>query len=365
MYELLTGDVPYRGKTTVEIAMMHLRDAIPSVKDFNPALPQAVENVVIRATTKNRDYRYQTAKEMFLDLLTVLDEERAHEAKLVIKDKKDHEDTLNLPTIDDLQGSRQKRNKIFIGVSGVFLAILFFFVMKSLLQSNNGSRLVKVPEVAGLTIVEATQMLESEGFEVDLKKQEVLTDDIDKNLVVGTSPEIGSEVDRGSKIVLTISKGKMFLVEDYKGKQLEDVRELLKGTKIEVIVQIEINNTLPENQIIRQSGVAIGEKVDPSIYKELVLVVARPAAMMLQPAWIGQPVAYIEQTLMDNGIKVILSKLDSSHLTESEVDKLSTYTVIKMSPNEGTYYEQKEGKAVTLYYYESLPSFAPEPSEGE
>ncbi len=360
MYELLTGDVPYRGKTTVEIAMMHLRDSIPSVKDFNPALPQAVENVVIKATTKNRDYRYQTAKEMYLDLLTVLSPEREHEPKIVIKDRKDDEDTLTLPTIADIPSANAKRNKIIIGVSVAFLAIFFFFVINGLIRKTPSNHLVLIPDVKGLSIVEATEMLEAEGFVVDLKKQEILTDDIDKNLVVATTPEIGSEADRGSKIVLTISRGKMFLVEDYKGMQLSALRELLKDTKIDIIVQTEIDNTKPEDEIIRQSGLTIGEKIDPNIRKEFVVVVARPAATMLHSAWIGMNVSQVEQILMDTGIKVNLSVLDSSGLTEEQAATITINTVIKMSPAVGTYYEQKEGKAVTLYYYKQLPVFEPE-----
>ena len=53
-YELLTGNVPFHGDNPVQIAMKHLREEIPSVRDFNPTLPQYVENIIIKATVKNR-----------------------------------------------------------------------------------------------------------------------------------------------------------------------------------------------------------------------------------------------------------------------------------------------------------------------
>ena len=67
-YELLTGNVPFHGDNPVQIAMKHLREEIPSVRDFNPTLPQSVENIIIKATVKNRKLRYQSAKDMLYDL---------------------------------------------------------------------------------------------------------------------------------------------------------------------------------------------------------------------------------------------------------------------------------------------------------
>jgi serine/threonine protein kinase len=51
-YELLTGDVPFHGKTPTEIAVKHLRQPIPYVRDFNPAIPQAVEKYYFKSDRK-------------------------------------------------------------------------------------------------------------------------------------------------------------------------------------------------------------------------------------------------------------------------------------------------------------------------
>ena len=67
-YELLTGDVPFHGKTPTEIAVKHLRQPIPYVRDFNPAIPQAVENIILKATAKDPKDRYSSAYAMLEDL---------------------------------------------------------------------------------------------------------------------------------------------------------------------------------------------------------------------------------------------------------------------------------------------------------
>ena len=84
-YELLTGTLPFKGDNAVEIALKQMREEIPSVRKKNPAIPQSVENVIIKATAKNPKNRYSDSKEMHADLLTVLNDDRINEPKLEFK----------------------------------------------------------------------------------------------------------------------------------------------------------------------------------------------------------------------------------------------------------------------------------------
>lgn len=81
MYELLTGTVPFKGDNAVEIALKHMKDKIPSVRKQNPAIPQSVENIILKAAAKNPRNRYETAREMHEDLVTCLSEEHANDKK--------------------------------------------------------------------------------------------------------------------------------------------------------------------------------------------------------------------------------------------------------------------------------------------
>ena len=71
-YELLTGKLPFSGESAVSIALKHLQEETPSVRALFPTIPQSVENVILKATTKNASNRYQSADEMQDDLATVL-----------------------------------------------------------------------------------------------------------------------------------------------------------------------------------------------------------------------------------------------------------------------------------------------------
>ena len=78
-YELLSGSLPFKGDNAVEIALKHMRDPLPSLREDNPAIPQSIENIILKATAKNPKNRYDTVKSMHLDLLTALDDERMNE----------------------------------------------------------------------------------------------------------------------------------------------------------------------------------------------------------------------------------------------------------------------------------------------
>ena len=78
-YELLTGSLPFRGDNAVEIALKHMREPLPSLRDENPQIPQSVENIIRKATAKNPKNRYDNARSMHEDLLTCLDDDRMNE----------------------------------------------------------------------------------------------------------------------------------------------------------------------------------------------------------------------------------------------------------------------------------------------
>ena len=92
-YELLRGQVPFNGDSPVNIALKHMQEDLPSLREFNPSIPQSVENIIIKATAKNLNDRYKSATEMLEDLQTCLS--RTDEEKLVF----DHSDEVNDPTI--------------------------------------------------------------------------------------------------------------------------------------------------------------------------------------------------------------------------------------------------------------------------
>ena len=85
MFEMLTGRMPFRGDSAVEIALKHMKEELPSPKELNPVIPQSVENIILKAAAKNPKNRYRDVRAMAEDIKTCLDESRENEEKIMFK----------------------------------------------------------------------------------------------------------------------------------------------------------------------------------------------------------------------------------------------------------------------------------------
>lgn len=87
LYEMLIGHPPHRGKTALETALKHRTDTITQVNKIYPNIPQALANVVTKATAKNKDFRYQSMRQMEADLSNCLSQKRVTEKPIVFDEK--------------------------------------------------------------------------------------------------------------------------------------------------------------------------------------------------------------------------------------------------------------------------------------
>lgn len=97
-YELLTGTVPFKGQTPTEIAIQHLRVSMPYVRDFNPGIPQSVENIILKATAKDPEERYAHASDMLYDIEHCRDRDQRGIERLKLKN----------PSVQDAKTNQSK-----------------------------------------------------------------------------------------------------------------------------------------------------------------------------------------------------------------------------------------------------------------
>ena len=72
LYEMVTGDVPFKGDNQVAVAMKHVREEIPDVQYRRPEVSSALAAVIDTATAKRRQERYADDAELIADLEDVL-----------------------------------------------------------------------------------------------------------------------------------------------------------------------------------------------------------------------------------------------------------------------------------------------------
>ena len=255
MYELLTGSVPFKGDTAVEIALKHMKEKVPSVRKQNPTIPQSVENIILKATAKNPKNRYDSVREMHADLETAL--ERDNEKRLVYEyPENDLEETKVIATIskepkksvvdkplekeeiekdDSVLNEKNEKNKLPIILAAVLLVFLIVLAIVYLLISNQDVKEVKVPNVVGLTTEEAIKEIEKANLKYTTKTEESTT--VEEGKVIRTEPKAGSTKTKGSTITIVESSGKEYLLlEDYTGKNYYEIKAKLelKGIKVEM-----------------------------------------------------------------------------------------------------------------------------------
>ena len=254
MYELLTGSVPFKGDTAVEIALKHMKEKIPSIRKQNPTIPQSVENIVLKATAKNPKNRYDNVRDMYKDLQTAL--QRDNEKRLVYEyPENDLEETKVIPQVtkeikqvidkptakeedtddDSVLKEKDEKNKLPIILAVVLLGTLIVLAGVYLLITSKDVKEVKVPNVVGLTTEKAIKMIKEKGLEYTTKCEESAT--VEEGKVIRTEPKAGSTRTKKSTITIVESSGKEYVVlEDYTGQNYYEIKGKLeaKGIKVEM-----------------------------------------------------------------------------------------------------------------------------------
>lgn len=280
MYELLCGHLPYRGDNAVEIALKHLKEPLPSIREYLPNLPQSVENVILKATAKNPKNRYADAREMHEDLKTVMDDSRINEPRYVYpypegeeveKPKKvvknempDDEVKVKQITKDDLK----KQNKLLIALGSIFAGLIIIITtLVFIIPLITGGKEVIVPDVSNMSEKKAIKTLQDKGFKIADETKEVSSNDIEKGKVVKTNPVAGSKKVKGKVITLYLSSGSnQITIEDYTGQNFNEVKGKLSAYNINVVQEkkeVKDKKDLSDNEIIGQS-VEAGKKLSPN-----------------------------------------------------------------------------------------------------
>lgn len=276
MYELLTGTVPFKGDNAVEIALKHMKDKIPSVRKQNPAIPQSVENIILKAAAKNPRNRYETAREMHEDLVTCLSEEHANDKKItfeypendiddstptpkvtkkVEKPKKENNKTMedtedlvkeintkdmeeekeNDDPVEEYFEEPKRRNTLIIILSIFFLLLLITGGIFWLITTKEVKDVI-VPDVVEKTVDEAIEILTKSGFTYTTEQKNSET--IESGKVIKTNPKAGSTRKKGDTITIVESIGGNYTyLEKYIGKNYTEVKAKLELLKIHVNIE--------------------------------------------------------------------------------------------------------------------------------
>ena len=326
-YEMLTGHIPYDGDSAVTIALQHFQKPLPSVIAENPSVPQALENVVIKATAKKLTDRYKSVAEMYVDLSSSLSYNRRNEPKLVFDDAT-KADTKILPKVsqstltsipkvqtqspkpqaakpsqqvsEDNYVTKPVKKRKFRVRYMILLASIVLVAASLIWILSRTPATIAIPNVAGQTVAEAKETLKKANFEIGEEKSEA-SEKVEEGRIIRTDPDAGTTRKEGSKINLIVSSGKQsFQLSNYIGRKSTDVIAELKQKKVpENLIKIEEEESSESEvgTVLRQSPAA-GTTYDLSKASTITLIVAKKVTSVAMPSYTGSSLEFTKNNLV-------------------------------------------------------------------
>lgn len=311
LFELLTGQLPFFGQSPVSIALKHLHEEVPSIRQWKENIPQSIENIVRKATTKDPFHRYENVFTMEEALALSLDPanqdeplytppvEEGEETKTIpvfaggdLKQDEDktfvhnqEKDTKSFSADANQAQSDQpdKKKKPFFKRKGLYmilllLALLIGAAIYFYIASNPKD--VSVPDVTEETYEDAKDALEE--LDLVVEKEMSPSDTIQEDGVIKTDPKAGKTVKEEDSITVFVSNGKEKIdFEDHIGDEFEQVQRLLEDAGYKEVISYPKNSEQPEGQILEQIQPLEGEEVVPDETKVIFEISAGPETFSL------------------------------------------------------------------------------------
>ena len=383
-YEMLTGHIPYDGDSAVTIALQHFQKPLPSVIAENPSVPQALENVIIKATAKKLTDRYKSVAEMYVDLSSSLSYNRRNEPKLVFDDAT-KADTKTLPkvsqstltSIPKVQAQTEQKpiKKTSQAVTEatyqpqapkkrrfkmrylIFLASIVLVAASLIWILSRTPATIAIPNVAGQTVAEAKETLKKANFEIGEEKSEA-SEKVEEGRIIRTDPDAGTGRKEGTKINLVVSSGKQsFQLSNYIGRKSTDVIAELKQKKVpENLIKIEEEESSESEAgtVLRQSPAA-GTTYDLSKASTITLTVAKKVTSVAMPSYIGSSLEFTKNNL----VQIVGIKEANIEVVEVSTapDGTAEGTVVEQSPKAGEKVDLTKTRVkISIYKPKTPPS---------
>ena len=383
-YEMLTGHIPYDGDSAVTIALQHFQKPLPSVIAENPSVPQALENVVIKATAKKLTDRYKSVAEMYVDLSSSLSYNRRNEPKLVFDDAT-KADTKTLPKVsqstltsipkvqtqspkpqtakpsqqvsEDNYAAKPVKKRKFRVRYMILLASIVLVAASLIWILSRTPATIAIPDVAGQTVAEAKETLKKANFEIGEEKSEA-SEKVEEGRIIRTDPDAGTGRKEGTKINLVVSSGKQsFQLSNYIGRKSTDVIAELKQKKVpENLIKIEEEESSEseEGTVLRQSPSA-GTTYDLSKASTITLTIAKKVTSVAMPSYTGSSLEFTKNNL----VQIVGIKEANIEVVEVTTAPSGTAegTVVEQSPRAGEKVDLNKTRIkISIYKPKTPPS---------
>ena len=317
LYEMLTGEVPFDGETTVAIAIRHIQEPMPSPRKINPDIPYSVDQIVLKCCEKSPDRRYQNMQELAADLkksisnpdgdfvkrydpndmgsTRMLTDEEKEQIKQGVKNRQENAaaqeaaeevETRRMPRKgknrvrevdfdddDDDDVEEQEHSMDRIALIMAVLAVAIIGVILVMIFGGRGGilpggrteltaqseEMVVMPNVVGIDASAARAALVSQGLIPELTYEE--SDKFTVGVVMRSSVEEGTEIPVGTTVVLTVCGNS--------GSRIPSVVGLTKDEAVNLLTEAGFNVNITEGSSEEvEAGYVISQDPEADVQAE-------------------------------------------------------------------------------------------------
>lgn len=312
LYELLTGDVPFRGDTAVAVAYQHVSERPKPPSDRDPSVPPELDRVVLYGLAKDRSKRFQSASE-FRDALRVAASGQMPKLSVQQQDtvlfsggEEVSESDLALRQLSEGGGGARTQSRppvmwtwaAILTTGAVIVAVVFWLVTLTPQQFiPDNSR--EVPQLVDMERAEAIEMLQKQGL-IPLPVEQT-SETVAADHVISTDPEEGTVLTVGESITLYISTGpESAKVPEIDNMSLDNYKQALADLGLTVGVETSVDDPVaPAGRVLEVTPVpgtelASGESVAVKVASGKVQV----------PEVVGQPLEVARSFLDGHGLEI-------------------------------------------------------------
>ncbi|MEU6547298.1 Stk1 family PASTA domain-containing Ser/Thr kinase [Streptomyces sp. NPDC046859] len=367
LYELLTVRPPFVGDSPVAVAYQHVREEPQAPSVFDPEITPEMDAIVLKALTKDPNYRYQSADEMRADIEACLDGQPVaataamgsvgyggypdDQATTALR-QTDAGATSMLPPMNPDDGGfgyddrvdrrRQKKSNtstILLAVAAVLVLVGAILIGKWVFDGNTASNdSVAVPSLIGESQSAAKELLAN----VDLELGEVKQDECEnqpKGKICSQSPDSRTKVDKGSAVDIVVSTGApKVTVPSVIGLSLEDARKKLEGDDFQFTIKTETREVSSEEPgTVLDQDPQRGDEVEKG--STITLTVAKAQEKSTVPDVVGRTCDEAKAQMQASDLTGNCTEVDTQDPSQvgkvistsppagSKVDKNSTVTI--------------------------------------
>lgn len=325
MYEMVTGKVPYDGDSHVTIALRHLDGDMCPPNEVDPTIPHGVSDLIVLATRKETNKRFQSAGEMYEMLMKVmrnpyisfLNENSGSANEINIEyDDSDYDTNLKEDSegVVEFEEETEKNAKIrnilvksityaIAALVSVAVIIFAYSMHSSIKESLKADVVYNAGNYVGMPSDDVIQSLEEQGFVIESVLE--TNTEYPVGYITKQSVEPNTEIEKGDTIVLSVAAEEgSFIMNNYEGEDYKYVAAELELQGL-IVVEKELNSVkYADRQVIRTSpgtGSIISKGDTVTIYRSTGAV---DYYTTLVPNLKGMTIDEARNALAKNGLKL-------------------------------------------------------------